>query len=203
MLEGEAMTETTMIEDLETPVLVVDLDAVCRNIATMQGYCDKHGFAFRPHIKTHKIPAIAHMQLSAGAVGVTCQKLGEAEVMAQAGVRDILVTFPLVGRAKAERLAALCRTVKMSVAADSPRVARDLSGVLSREGISVDFLVDCDTGLGRTGVQSPTQATDLAVLVHSLPGLRFAGLMTYPTEPKSGPWLGTAREKIEALGLEV
>jgi D-serine deaminase-like pyridoxal phosphate-dependent protein len=197
------MTERIAIEDLETPVLVVDLDAVGRNIVAMQGYCDEHGFAFRPHIKTHKIPAIAHLQLSAGAVGVTCQKLGEAEVMAEAGVRDILVTFPLVGRAKAERLAALSRTVRMSVAADSPRVARDLSDVLSLEGLSVGFLVDCDTGLGRTGVQSPKQAADLAVLVDSLPGLRFAGLMTYPTEPESGPWLGAAREMIEALGLQV
>jgi D-serine deaminase-like pyridoxal phosphate-dependent protein len=91
----------------------------------------------------------------------------------------------------------------MSVAADSPRVARDLSGVLSRKGLSVDFLVDCDTGLGRTGVQSPKQAADLAAFVDSLPGLRFAGLMTYPTVRESGPWLGTAREIIEALGLEV
>src|SRR5262245_4426818 len=143
MLEGEAMTETTMIEDLETPVLVVDLDAVCRNIATMQGYCDEHGFAFRPHIKTHKIPAIAHMQLSAGAVGVTCQKLGEAEVMAQAGVRDILVTFPLVGRAKAERLAALCRTGKMSVAGGSPRDARALAGRRGRGRIAAKLRVRC------------------------------------------------------------
>ena len=198
-----AMTERTTIEELETPVLVADLDAVERNIATMQRYCDEHGFAFRPHIKTHKLPAIAHMQLSAGAVGVTCQKLGEAEVMAEAGVRDILITFPLVGTAKAERLAALARTTRMSVAADSPRVARDLSAALSREGLCVDFLVDCDTGLGRTGVQSPEQATDLAVFAESLPGIRFAGLMTYPTEQQSGPWLGAARDMIEARGLKV
>jgi len=197
------MTAGTIIQEIETPVMVVDLDAVERNIASMQRYCDEYGFACRPHIKTHKVPTIAHMQLSAGAVGVTCQKLGEAEVMAQAGVPDILVTFPLVGRAKAERLAALSRSVRMSVAADSPRVARDLSDVLSRQGVSVDFLVDCDTGLGRTGVQSPEQAADLAVFVDSLPGLRFAGLMTYPTVPESGPWLRAAREKIEALGLEV
>src|SRR5215472_3097219 len=202
-MTGMAMTDRTTIEELETPVLVVDLDAVERNIAIMQRYCDEHGFACRPHIKTHKVPAIAHMQLNAGAVGVTCQKLGEAEVMAEAGVRDVLLTFPLVGHAKAERLAALSRSVRMSVAADSPRVARDLSGVLSREGLSVDFLVECDTGLGRTGVQSPKQAADLAVFVDSLPGLRFAGLMTFPTVPESGPWLRIAREMIEALGLTV
>jgi D-serine deaminase-like pyridoxal phosphate-dependent protein len=169
----------------------------------MQRYCDEHGLSLRPHIKTDKVPAIAQMQLNAGAVGVTCQKLGEAEVMAETGVRDILVTYPLVGHAKAERLAALSRSVRMGVAADSARVVHDLSGALPREGLTVDFLVDCDTGLGRTGAQSPKQAADLAVLVDSLPGLRFAGLMTYPTVQESGPWLAAAREMIEALGLEV
>ena len=95
------------IGSLDTPVATVDLDAVERNIARMQGYCDEHGLAFRPHIKTHKLPALAHMQVRAGAVGITCQKLGEAEVMEAAGLRDILLSFPLVGAAKAERLAAL------------------------------------------------------------------------------------------------
>src|SRR5258708_38089725 len=94
------------IASLDTPVATVDLDAVERNIARMQAYCDEHGLAFRPHIKTHKLPAIAQMQMEAGAVGITCQKLGEAEVMQAAGLRDILVSFPLIGAAKAERLAA-------------------------------------------------------------------------------------------------
>src|SRR5207237_407513 len=95
------------IGSLDTPAATVDLDAVERNIARMQGYCDEHGLAFRPHIKTHKLPAVAHMQVRAGAVGITCQKLGEAEVMEAAGLRDILLSFPLVGAANAERLAAL------------------------------------------------------------------------------------------------
>src|SRR3954447_10374017 len=92
------------VTELDTPVATVDLDAVERNVARMQGYCDEHGLAFRPHIKTHKLPAIAHLQVRAGAVGITCQKLGEAEVMEAAGLGDILLTFPLVGAAKAERL---------------------------------------------------------------------------------------------------
>ena len=74
------------IAELDTPIATVDLDAVERNIARMQGYCDEHGLAFRPHIKSHKLPAIAHMQVRAGAVGITCQKIGEAEVMAEAGL---------------------------------------------------------------------------------------------------------------------
>jgi D-serine deaminase-like pyridoxal phosphate-dependent protein len=191
------------IESLDTPVATVDLDAVERNIARMQGYCDEHGLAFRPHIKTHKLPALAHMQVRAGAVGITCQKLGEAEVMQAAGLRDILISFPLVGAAKAERLAALAGEVKLSVVGDSATVARGLSSELERAGSEVGFLVECDTGFHRTGVQSPEAAAELAELADSLPGLRFEGLMTYPTLPESGPWLRAAREAIESRGLRV
>ena len=115
------------LSDLETPVLVADLDAIERNVSRMQAYCDEHGVALRPHIKTHKLPELARLQLEAGAVGITCQKLGEAEVMADAGVEDILLSFPLVGEAKAERLAALARRVKMTVVGDSAAVAEGLS----------------------------------------------------------------------------
>ena len=121
----------------------------------MQSYCDAHRLAFRPHVKTHKLPEIARMQLDAGAVGITCQKLGEAEVMVDAGFDDVLVTFPLVGPQKAQRLAALAHRVTMTVVGDSAVVAQGLSDVLAREGLEVDFLVDCDTGFARTGVQTP------------------------------------------------
>jgi D-serine deaminase-like pyridoxal phosphate-dependent protein len=191
------------IEELDTPVLVADLDAVERNIAGMQAYCDEHGLALRPHIKTHKLPELARKQLDAGAVGITCQKLGEAEVMADAGLGDILVSFPLIGTAKAERLAALARRITVSVVGDSAAVAQGLAPVLAREGLQVDFLVECDTGNGRTGVQSPEEAAELAALIAGLDGLRFAGLMTYPTLPESAPWLRAAREAIEREGLTV
>src|SRR5262245_31145469 len=192
------------LAELDTPVATVDLDAVERNIARMQSYCDEHGLSFRPHIKTHKLPAIAHMQVRAGAVGITCQKLGEAEVMAAAGLDDILITFPLIGGAKAERTAALASEVKISVVGDSPAVAHNLSPTLAREGAEVDFLVECDTGFRRTGVQSAAEAAELAELVDSLPGLRFAGLMTYPTLPDlTNPWLRAAREEVERRGLRV
>jgi D-serine deaminase-like pyridoxal phosphate-dependent protein len=191
------------ISSLDTPVVTVDLDAVEGNIARLQHYCDDHGFACRPHIKTHKLPAIAHLQVGAGAVGITCQKLGEAEVMAAAGIDDILVTYPIVGQAKAERAARLAREVRFAVAADNERVARDLSGACAAEGAVIRFLVECDTGFGRTGVQSAAEAADLAELVAGLPGLRFGGLMTYPTVPASGPWLRAAREELERRGLEV
>jgi D-serine deaminase-like pyridoxal phosphate-dependent protein len=191
------------VASLDTPVATVDLDAVERNIARMQAYCDRHGLDFRPHIKTHKLPAIAHMQMRAGAVGITCQKLGEAEVMEAAGLRDILLTFPLVGAAKAERLAALAGEADISVVGDSDVVAHGLSPALARAGAEVGFLVECDTGFGRTGVQTPQAAAGLAELVHSLAGLRFDGLMTYPTLPGSGPLLRAAIEEIRSRGLEV
>ena len=191
------------LADLETPVLTADLDAIERNVTGMQAYCDEHGVALRPHVKTHKLPELARVQLEAGAVGITCQKLGEAEVMADAGLEDILLSFPLVGTAKAERLAALARRVKMTVVGDSAVVAEGLSRVLARHGIEVDFLVECDTGLGRTGVQSPEEAAALAELVDGLGGLRFAGLMTYPSLPETASWLRAARKAIEGRGLSV
>jgi D-serine deaminase-like pyridoxal phosphate-dependent protein len=191
------------LSELETPVLTADLDAIERNISRMQAYCDEHGVELRPHIKTHKLPELARLQLEAGAVGITCQKLGEAEVMADAGIEDILLSFPLVGSAKAARLAALAGRVKMTVVGDSAAVAEGLSPVLARQGVEVDFLVECDTGLGRTGVQSPEEAAALAELVDGLEGLRFAGLMTYPSLPETAPWLLAAREAIEARGLSV
>ena len=188
---------------LDTPALVVDLDAVERNIRRLQEHCDREGLANRPHIKTHKLPAIAHMQLEAGAVWIACQKLGEAEVIAASGISDILLTFPIVGEEKLERLVRLAATVRLSVVGDSAAVAHGISAALARDGLSCLFLVECDTGLGRTGVQSPDQAAGLAALVASLPGLSFAGLMTYPTPRDGGAWLRAAREACEAAGLEV
>jgi D-serine deaminase-like pyridoxal phosphate-dependent protein len=191
------------IDELETPALTIDLDRVERNISSLQRYCDEHGLAFRPHVKTHKLPQVARLQVDAGAVGITCQKLGEAEVMADAGFDDILITYPLVGRPKAERLAALAARARMRVVGDSAAVAEGLSAVLAENGGTVGFLVECDTGFGRTGVQSPEAAADLAERVQALPGLRFEGLMTYPSPPETGPWLRDAKEAVERRGIAV
>lgn len=188
---------------LDTPVLTVDLDVVDRNIERMQSYCDRNRLAFRAHVKTHKLPQIASAQMAAGAAGIVCQKLGEAEVMAEAGIEDILVAFPLVGDAKMKRLSALCDHARIGVAGDSLECARAISAALAPAGKQVDFLVECDTGFGRTGVQNPEDAADLAAVIDRLPALRFTGLMTHPTLPTSGPWLRHARELIEARGLTV
>jgi D-serine deaminase-like pyridoxal phosphate-dependent protein len=169
------------IEELETPVAVVDLDKLEANIARLQAYLSEHGIANRPHIKTHKIPEIAHMQIRAGAVGITCQKLGEAEVMAQAGIQDIFLPYNILGAAKLERLTHLARRVSMSVTADSGVTVRGLSTAACRAGLTLPVLVECDTGGKRCGVQTPQEAADLARLIAASPGLRFGGLMTFPT----------------------
>src|SRR6266536_2353745 len=118
-----------LVADLDTPAVVIDLDVVEANIARAQEKLTSHGLANRPHIKTHKIPALARLQIDAGAIGITCQKLGEAEVMADAGVTDdILLTYNILGDSKIERLVALVRRLRrMAVVLDNEVVARGLS----------------------------------------------------------------------------
>jgi D-serine deaminase-like pyridoxal phosphate-dependent protein len=169
------------IDELETPVPVVDIDRLEANISRLQSYLDEHGIANRPHIKTHKIPEIAQMQMDAGAIGITCQKVSEAEVMADAGLRDIFIPYNILGESKLDRLMALARKATVSVTADSAYVIRGLSSAVQRAGLMLTVLVECDTGLHRCGVQSPQDAADLARQINSSPNLHFGGLMTYPT----------------------
>src|SRR5271154_2316917 len=107
------------VNDLDTPTPLIDLDVVERNVQRAQAYANEHGFALRPHMKTHKLPEFAHLQLRAGAKGITCQKIGEAEIMADAGITDILISYNIVGRAKLERLRSLARRADVQVVADS------------------------------------------------------------------------------------
>jgi len=191
------------IDDLDTPAIVVDLDRLEANLARFQAYLSQHGLANRPHIKTHKIPAIAHMQINAGAAGITCQKLGEAEVMAQAGITDIFLPYNIVGAAKLERLMRLARAVTVSVTTDSQFVARGLSAAAQTAGLTLPVLVECDTGMGRCGVQAPPEAADLARAIARLPGLRFGGLMTYPTNERLDPFVRETKTLLAADGLRV
>ena len=183
------------LDDLDTPFVAVDLEVLKHNIERYQAYCDAHGIAFRPHIKTHKIPAIAHRQLAAGAVGVTCQKLGEAEVMAAGGVEDIFIAYNIVGKQKLERLRSLAHQVHVSVAADSEVTVCGLSETFAREPTPLDVLVECDTGGERCGVQTLEEAVALAQRIDASPGLRFKGLMTYPSRRETISFM------VETLGL--
>jgi D-serine deaminase-like pyridoxal phosphate-dependent protein len=191
-----------LVEELETPVPVIDLDRVEHNLAKMQAYCDEHGLLLRPHIKTHKMPAFARRQVELGACGITCQKLGEAEVMVDAGLDDILISYPMIGPAKALRLAALARRAKMSVAVDNPLALETAVQAAAAASSEIGVLVEFDSGNRRTGVISVDQAVDLARLVKG-DGLRFDGLMTYPSTPATSGFVTEAIHRFADSGITI
>jgi len=167
------------IDELLTPVAVIDEDVMATNIKVAQEYFDRIGRNFRPHIKTHKIPALASAQLAAGAKGINCQKISEAEIFADAGFSDILITFNMLGKARLDRLKLLNTRTDLKVVADNDTVVEGLSRAFEDTQM-LKVLVECDTGAGRNGVQTPQAAFDLARHIADAPGLRFQGLMTYP-----------------------
>lgn len=172
------------IADLSTPRPIIDEDKLAANISRIQSYMDEHGLSFRPHIKTHKIPALAAAQVAAGAKGINCQKVTEAEVFAEAGFEDILITFNIIGAPKLERLAALNDRISgLKVVADSEVTVDGMSAHFSgRKPLTV--LVECDTGGARCGVQTPEQAASLGKRIAAADGLTFGGILTYP-KPQS------------------
>lgn len=188
---------------LDTPVAVVDLDKLEANITRLQQHLDAHGIANRPHIKTHKIPEIAWMQIRAGAVGITCQKIGEAEVMADAGIEDIFIPYNILGAVKLARLVALARRVRLSVTADSTVTARGLSSAMAEAGLTLPVLVEFDSGLQRCGVQTPQEAASLALMIAQSPGLRFGGLMTYPSNARTDPFVRETKALLNGSGVTV
>ncbi|WP_424934453.1 D-TA family PLP-dependent enzyme [Amaricoccus macauensis] len=196
-----------MFPDIDTPAVLVDLDIAEANIARFQAHCDAHGMKVRPHIKTHKQPRLARRQIEAGAVGITCQKISEAEAMiSEGGVDDVLLTYNILGAVKLERLRRLAGKVRLSVVCDSLDIAQGLSEAFSNAPDALAVLVECDTGAGRCGVQMPDAAAELAAGIAGLPGLRFAGLMTYPPVGRDAEvqnWLQRAVAACEARGLEV
>ncbi|MBR0554578.1 D-TA family PLP-dependent enzyme [Ciceribacter sp. L1K23] len=193
---------------LNTPAVLIDLDIARANIARFQAYADQHGLHVRPHIKTHKLPAIAEMQLAAGAVGITCQKVSEAEAMiaGSSAITDVLITYNIIGEEKLERLKAVSRKVRLSVVADSEVVVNGLSVAFQGEATPLSVLVECDTGAHRCGVSSPEAAVALARTIHAAPGLVFGGLMTYPpagAEEGVERFMTAAKAGIEASGTPV
>ncbi|HHG91096.1 MAG TPA: D-TA family PLP-dependent enzyme [Devosia sp.] len=192
------------INRLSTPVPVIDEDIVAANIARVQDYMDEIGRSFRPHIKTHKIPRIAQAQLQAGAKGINCQKVSEAEIFADAGFEDILITYNILGEEKLVELYKLSKKTKLSVCVDSETTIEGLAGTFSPEK-ALTVLVECDTGAGRCGVQSPERALVLAQKIAASPGLKFGGLMTYPrpdSEVESERYLARALVLLTGAGLD-
>ncbi|MGA8658360.1 MAG: D-TA family PLP-dependent enzyme [Chthoniobacterales bacterium] len=191
------------LSELSSPVPVVDYDTACRNIRRLQEYCDRHQLKLRPHIKTHKLPFFAHEQCKAGAVGITVQKMGEAEVMVQTGLRDILITYNIVGQEKAERLANLTNFARLSVGIDNERALKSLVLAGSRATSPIGVLIEFESGGNRQGVQTPEQAVELAKMILGHSDLEFRGLMTYPTTPKTAEFLGEALPLFRKEGIEV
>lgn len=164
---------------LETPCLVVDTKQAWRNIVAMQQAADAAGCALRPHIKTHKMGLFARMQVAAGAKGISCAKVSEAEVMADEGLDDIFIAYPMVGAFRIRRALALAARVKrLILAVDSLECAQALSAAAQAAGTTLEVRLELDTGAGRTGIPRK-EATGLALAVKALPGLSLTGIYTF------------------------
>lgn len=165
----------TPIEDLATPAVLVDLDVLARNIEGMSALAKAARVRLRPHAKTHKVPGIGRMQIAAGAAGLALAKTSEAEVFAAAGLDDLFLAYPIVGRGKPERLLAIADRARLAVGVDSVEGARALSGPFAAAGRRLDVMLKVDCGTGRVGVL-PAEAPALAAAIAELPGLAFRGI---------------------------
>ena len=173
------MTPGTPTKSLDTPALLLDLDAFDRNVARMAGTFKKAGVGWRPHTKGIKVPALAHRLLAAGAHGVTCAKVSEAEVMANAGIKDVLIANEVIGEQKVRRLAVLCTQADVIVGVDSAVGIAQLDRAAGEAGSRPRVLVEVDTGMGRCGVAPGEAAVALAQKVADTKHLRFAGFMAW------------------------
>lgn len=212
---NDAATRT--LPDIDTPALLVEAGALEANIQRMASFFANRPSRLRPHFKSHKCTRIARMQIAAGAVGMTCAKLGEAEVLAEAGIQNILIANQIVGKLKIARLVEVARRAKPIVAADSAENVRMLSNAAASAGVTIGVLVEVDIGMNRCGVKPGQPALDLARLITASPGLAFEGLQGYeghvvdlrdPTERAEktraalGPLVET-RRLIEQAGIPV
>ena len=168
------------VADLETPAVVVDLDVMERNLSRMAEYCRSHKLRLRPHTKSHKIPELAKRQLAHGAHGITVAKIGEAEVMLDAGFTDIMIAYPIIGTGKAEKLVDLATRAEITVSLDSVEVARAISAEAKKTDARIGILVELDVGFHRCGVTSEDEVLAIARAVAGLAGLEFKGLMFFP-----------------------
>jgi D-serine deaminase-like pyridoxal phosphate-dependent protein len=201
--------------DVDTPALIIDLDAMERNLVRMAEFAKRAGVRLRPHAKTHKSPDIAARQLALGAVGVCCQKVAEAEVLVEGGITDVLVSNEVVGKAKLARLAALARRAKIGVCVDAAANVAELQAAAAAAGSKINVLVEIDVGAHRCGVAPGVPAAQLAAQVARSEHLRFAGLQAYhgsaqhvrqPSERASLIAQATARVRetqaaLQAVGL--
>ena len=199
------------VADVDTPALMVDLDAFERNLKTMSDAVAKFGVKLRGHSKTHKCPIVARRQMALGAVGACCQKVGEAEAMVHGGVTDVLVSNQIVGRTKLRRLCALASLAKIAVCADDAGNVEDLNTAAVEAGITLPVLVEIDVGSNRCGVQPGEDALALAQKIDRSSNLSFGGLQSYhgsaqhmrtydDRQTAIGSAVAKTRETIDLLG---
>ena len=205
------------IDEIDTPAIIVDLDIAEANIARLQEFGDANGTSIRPHSKTHKSPVFARKQIEAGAIGICCAKVGEAEAMVAGGVKNILIPNQVVGSTKITRLVALASEANIVVAADDPDNVKQLSVAASGAGKEIGVIVEVNVGMNRCGTEPGEDTTALAKVITDSPGLRFDGVMGYEghtvavrdqaertaNAEKAMATLLSAVDSIEAAGMPV
>ena len=167
------------LADVDTPALIIDLDAFERNLRRMADFAGKAGVRLRTHAKTHKSPIIGAKQMELGAVGLCCQKVSEAEVMVDGGITDVLISNEVAGRAKMDRIADLAKRANVAVCVDDAGSVAELEAAAVKAGATLDVLVEIDVGAKRCGMKPGQPAAELAQQIARSPHLRFAGLQAY------------------------
>ena len=203
------------IDYADTPVLWLNIDAFDRNVIRMNEFCNKNSVIWRPHVKASKSPDLALRLINSGAVGITCAKVSEAEVMVAGGVRDLLIANEIVGNTKINRLIEISKLAKVCVACDDEQNIQDISKIASDSNVIIDVLVDLNVGMDRCGVHLD-KAPVLAKLVSDLPGVRLRGLMGYEghvmgldsddkrdVSKDVSELISVARRNLESQGFEI
>lgn len=183
---------------LDTPALLIDLDLVRGNIAAMQTKADKYGVALRPHTKTHKMPELAKMQVAAGARGITVAKVGEAEVMAAAGMSDIFIANQVIGLSKLERIRQLSRQIKIRLGVDNPVQIDQLATVFRDEPQPVEVLIEIETGENRSGIIEEAQLIQLVKHIQAQSKVVLKGVFSH----EGHTYKATSVEDCRRLCLE-
>lgn len=187
------MADRSCLDDLATPVAVVDREVVVRNLGTWADAIQRHGVALRPHAKTHKTVELARLQLEHGAGGLTVAKPSEGLALLPSGVDDLMVAYPVVGTARIAQLVALTRRIRTRSCLDDLAAARSLSVAAQEAGLVLEVLVDVDSGLQRTG-RVPAEAVALGRGIAALPGLELTGVFTYAGYPANDPDASVRRD---------
>jgi D-serine deaminase-like pyridoxal phosphate-dependent protein len=188
------------IAEIETPALILDLDAFERNIRKMAEFAARSGVRLRPHAKCHKSPAIAHRQIASGAVGQCVQKVGEAEVLVRGGIKDVLVSNEVVGERKLRRLASLAKDATVALCFDAAEQVDAASRVASEMGVELGGMVEIEVGMERCGIAPGRDAAKLAHRIANAPNLKFRGLQAYHGRAQH---LATHQQRAQAIAFAI